>query len=128
MRIAGFKLNPRRRAGAAPIQHGLHQRWEFAGQRQLAVRRIPARRQHEQISPADRDLRQRGRTVVKFRQHPGLGGRWKLQTPMFPEMDVGEIAEARVGKRGEERMSEINLTEQGVITDGLGEFSARADR
>jgi hypothetical protein len=35
---------------------------------------------------------------------------------MFPEMDVAEIAESRIGKRSEDRVREINFAQQCLVS------------
>ena len=44
---------------------------------------------------------------------------------MLPEMDVRKITETRIGKRGEQGLREINLTEQGKISSRLGDLNFR---
>jgi hypothetical protein len=72
----------------------------------------PGRASRRQISPAHEPER-RSRN---------------FHAPMFPKMDVREIAEARIGERREQRMREINLTEQCVIAAGLGDLNCGQTR
>ena len=76
---------------------------------------MPAAREHEQAAAADGELQQRGIAAVKFRDDPRARQLVGGEPAVFPEMDFGEIAEAGIGERREERMLQINPPEHRVI-------------
>ena len=76
---------------------------------------MPAAREHQQAAAADGELQERGIAAVKFRDDPRPGQFVRREPTVFPEMDFGEIAEARISERREERMLKINPPEHRVI-------------
>src|SRR5436190_15988220 len=75
---------------------------------------MPAGDEHEQASGALRNLQEGGVAIVESRQNSRAGQPVGFEFPMLPEVDLGEIAETRIGKRRKQWMLEINLTEHRV--------------
>ena len=100
------------------LQQGIEQRNEFGRKRKLAVLGLPAGGEHEQFALAHGGFDQRRVAVVELREDPCAGDFGGVEPAMFPKVNLGEVAETRIGKWREERMAEINLAEHRIATAG----------
>ena len=69
---------------------------------------------HEQAADALRNFQEGGVAIVESRQNSRARQLLGFEFPMLPEVDLGEIAETRIGKRRKQWMLEINLTKHRV--------------
>src|SRR6266699_6231697 len=75
---------------------------------------MPVGDKHEQAPGALRNLQERRVAIVESRQNSRAGQPVGFEFPVLPEVDLGEIAETRIGKRRKQGMLEINLTKHRV--------------
>src|SRR6266496_2674396 len=76
---------------------------------------MPARREHDDAAFADRHFDHRRIAAVELHQDARVKNRCRIKPAILPEMNLREIAEARIGKRREEWIAKINFREHGVI-------------
>ena len=76
---------------------------------------MPAAGENKQMAVAQRQIEQRRIAVIKPRQHARAGQSGWVQRAMFPEMDFGEITEARFVEWRQQGVLEIHLAEQRVF-------------
>src|SRR5205823_5685146 len=97
------------------------QRDKLRGEGKLAISRLPARGEDEHAAFVFRNFQQGRIRVVEPSQNPRAGQSVGLELAVLPEMNFGEVTEARIGERGEQRMFKINLAEHRVAARrGLG--------
>src|SRR5438477_1411467 len=75
---------------------------------------MPAGDEHEQAADALRNFQEGGVAIVESRQNSRARQLLGFEFPMLPEVDLGESAETRIGKRRKQWMLEINLTKHRV--------------
>src|SRR5262245_17221035 len=75
---------------------------------------MPSGRQDEQGSLADGSLNQSGVSTVKARHCARSRHLVELDAAVFPKVELGKVAVARIRKRSEERMLKINLAQHRV--------------
>ena len=114
-RVAYCVLGKLRFNTAALLQHRIEQWNEFGGKSELAICGMPAGGEDKQRALSNRDLKQGGIAIIKSRQYSRVGDLFQIEAAMFPEVDLGEVAEARSGKWGKKWMLKIDLPEHGVI-------------
>ena len=112
--VADGVLRDLRAEAAGLLQQREEQRQELGRERELAVGGLPAGRENVERAFADGHLQQRGVAGVELRDDARAGELRRVQSPILPEVNLGEVAEARVGERREERVLEINLREHRV--------------
>src|ERR1051325_406579 len=100
---------------AAQLQRGAEQWYEFGRKCELAVGWMPTRGENDDATFADRNFDDCGIAIVKLGDDARSRKQRRVHAPVFPEMNLGEIAETCVGERREERVAKINLAQHRVI-------------
>src|SRR3954465_1871465 len=93
---------------ATGLQEGIEHRNEFRAERELTVARMPARGENDQGPFSDCHLDNRRVAFIETCDNFCVCEPIRLELAMFPEMDLGEIVEARIIEWGEHRVSEID--------------------
>ena len=75
---------------------------------------MPARGENEDAAFVARDFQHGGIAGVEFGDDFGIGESRGVEAAVAPEVDLGEVAETRLGEGGEEQMAKVYGAKHGV--------------